>query len=76
MALSDDPRCRGAGEPQAFLTRILTAYLTPSSDLITDFFPQPSFASNVFKAKALEACQKEDFATMMLCVLEALTLLE
>jgi len=76
MALSDDPRCRGLDEPHAFLIRTLTAHLIPSSDLIIDSSSQPSFASNALKVKALEACQKKDFATMILYVFEALTLLE
>ncbi len=76
MAPSDDPRCRGADEPHASLTRISTAHSTPSSDSITDSPSQPSFTSNILKAKTLEVYRKKDFATTMLYVFEALTFLE
>jgi hypothetical protein len=78
MAPSDDLRCRGADEPQApaHPTPLLSEHATSPSDVPINSLPHSSFAANALKAKALEACQKNDFTTVIICFFEALAFLK
>jgi hypothetical protein len=78
MASPDESRYRGADEPQTFVhpASILSEHAISPNDVFTDPLSRPSFIVNALKAKALKACQKNDFITIIICFFEALIFLE
>jgi hypothetical protein len=78
MAPSDDPRCRGADEPQtpAHPTSILSEHATLSSDVFTDSLPYLFFTANTLKIKILKFYQKNNFITVIIYFFETLIFLK
>jgi hypothetical protein len=78
MAPPDEFRCRGADESQASVhsASTLSEYAILSSDVSINPLSRLFFAANIFKAKILEACQKNDFITVIIYFFETLIFLE